>query len=60
MNLNQPIKQLAIELRKQYRFKLPDALIVATARSLNATLLTNDIKLLNIQEVLTQQLSVRF
>ena len=60
IDLNQAIKQSAIELRKQYRFKLPDALIVATAHSLNATLLTNDVKLLNIKEILSQQLLLSF
>jgi predicted nucleic acid-binding protein len=32
------IKDLAISLRKQYRLKLPDALIAATAQALKATL----------------------
>lgn len=36
------IKDSAITLRKQYRLKLPDALIAATARTLKATLITND------------------
>lgn len=60
VDLTQAVKQSAIQLRKQHRFKLPDALIVATACSLNATLLTNDVKLLNIKEVLTQQLLINF
>lgn len=60
VDLNPAVKQSAIKLRKQHRFKLPDALIVATACSLNATLLTNDVKLLNIKDVLTQQLLINF
>ena len=54
VDLSQDIKQSTISLRRQYRFKLPDAIIVATARYLNAELLTNDIKLLK-----TPGLSVR-
>jgi hypothetical protein len=45
IELSQEIKQATINLRRQYRFKLPDAVIVATARHLDAPLLTNDIKL---------------
>jgi predicted nucleic acid-binding protein len=45
IDLSVAIKQETIKLRRQYRFKLPDAIIVATARHLNAELLTNDIKL---------------
>jgi PIN domain. len=45
IDLSQEIKQATINLRRQYRFKLPDAVIVATARHLDAELLTNDLKL---------------
>ncbi|MBE9166236.1 PIN domain-containing protein [Pleurocapsales cyanobacterium LEGE 06147] len=34
------IKKMAIALRKQYRLKPPDAIIAATAKSLNTLLLT--------------------
>ncbi len=51
IDLTETIKQSAIALRRQYRLKLPDALIVATAHDLNAALFTNDIKLLNISEL---------
>lgn len=51
IDLTETIKQSAIALRRQYRLKLPDALIVATAHDLNAELFTNDIKLLNISEL---------
>jgi hypothetical protein len=43
------IKELAIALRKQYRLRLPDAIIAATAQSLNATLFTNDVRLANLR-----------
>jgi predicted nucleic acid-binding protein len=57
LNLTESIKQTAIDLRKQNRLKLPDAIIAATALELNATLLTNDLNLtkiatLNVQSVL--------
>lgn len=44
IDLTETIKQSAIAFRRQYRLKLPDALILATAHSLNAELFTNDIK----------------
>jgi predicted nucleic acid-binding protein len=49
----------AIALRKQHRLKLPDAIISATALSLNALLLTNDLKLFSITTTQTQSLSTQ-
>jgi predicted nucleic acid-binding protein len=51
IDLTETIKQSAIAFRRQYRLKLPDVLIVATAHCLNAGLFTNYIKLLNIGEL---------
>ena len=48
VDLNREIKQSAIALRRQYRLKLPDAIVAATARRLNAELFTNDLKMLGI------------
>lgn len=59
INLTEQIKQAAIKLRRQYRLKLPDALIVATAHCWNAVLLTNDSKLQNITEVSTKTLLLK-
>ncbi len=42
---------LIIQLRQQYRLKLPDAIIVATAIQYNATLVTADSQLKNIPDV---------
>ena len=53
------LKQETIKLRRQYRFKLPDAIIVATARHLNAELLTNDIKLLKAPDVSVRALQLK-
>jgi predicted nucleic acid-binding protein len=59
IDLTETIKQSAIAFRRQYRLKLPDALIVATAHGLNAELFTNDIKLLNITELSIKSLSLK-
>lgn len=48
VDLNREIKQSAIALRRQYRLKLPDAIVAATAQHLNAELFTNDLKMLGI------------
>jgi predicted nucleic acid-binding protein len=54
------IKNLTIEFRKQYRLRLPDAIIVATAKSLNAILFTNDVRLANLTEINTQSVVAQF
>jgi predicted nucleic acid-binding protein len=59
LNLTESIKQTAIELHKQNRLKLPDAIIAATAFDLNATLLTNDLKLAQISIINVQSLSLK-
>lgn len=48
VDLSHEIKHRAIALRRQYKLKLPDAVIAATTSCLNAKLLTNDSKLLGI------------
>ena len=52
------IKELAIALRKQYRIRLPDAIIVATAQSINATLFTNDVRLANLTGINSQSVQI--
>ncbi|RCJ38054.1 twitching motility protein PilT [Nostoc punctiforme NIES-2108] len=52
------INNLTIEFRKQYRLRLPDAIIVATAKSLNAILFTNDVRLANLTEINTQSVQI--
>jgi len=59
IDLTERIKQSAIAFRRQYRLKLPDALIVATAHSLKADLFTNDIKLLNIENLSVKALALK-
>lgn len=58
IGIDEPIKNIAIALRKQHRLKLPDAIISATAQFLNALLLTNDLKLANITTLQTQSLPI--
>jgi predicted nucleic acid-binding protein len=59
INIDEPIKSMAIALRKQHRLKLPDAIISATAHSLNALLLTNDLKLSSITTLQAQSLPIQ-
>jgi hypothetical protein len=48
VDLTQEIRELAISLRRQHALKLPDAIVAATALSLQAQLITNDTKLLRV------------
>ena len=51
IGLTETIKQATIALRRKYRLKLPDAVIVASAIENNTSLLTNDIALQKIDEL---------
>lgn len=42
IDINASIKDLAIEIRKTYQLKLPDAIIAATALHLNLSLISSD------------------
>ncbi|WP_394261988.1 type II toxin-antitoxin system VapC family toxin [Moraxella boevrei] len=55
--LNSDIKALTIELRSQYRLKLPDSIVVATAVYLNKPLITSDKKLLKIDKLTSFELN---
>jgi predicted nucleic acid-binding protein len=58
IGIDNNIKNLTITLRKQYRLRLPDAIISATAQSLDAILFTNDIRLTHITEINTQSVEL--
>jgi predicted nucleic acid-binding protein len=58
VELESSIKDLAITFRKQYRLRLPDAIIAATAQVLKATLFTNDVRLANLSEIKTQSVQI--
>jgi predicted nucleic acid-binding protein len=54
--LHDQIKDLAIQCRRSYQLKLPDAIIAATTQNLDGTLLTNDRKLINLPVIKTRSL----
>ncbi|MEH2144963.1 MAG: type II toxin-antitoxin system VapC family toxin [Nostoc sp.] len=58
IGIDNNIKNLTIAFRKQYKLRLADAIIVATAKSLNATLFTNDVRLANLTEINTQSVQI--
>jgi predicted nucleic acid-binding protein len=58
VDIDNNIKNLTIAFRKQYKLKLPDAIIVATAKYLNAILFTNDVRLANLTEINTQSVQI--
>lgn len=58
INISDDIKQTAVQLRRQHRLKLPDAIIAATAESLDATLLTNDSQLIRLEKLKTQMMQL--
>jgi predicted nucleic acid-binding protein len=45
IGLENEVKEIAIEFRRKYKLKLPDAIILATANFLNLPLITGDKKL---------------
>ncbi|MDQ1362889.1 MAG: hypothetical protein QG652_749 [Pseudomonadota bacterium] len=55
-DIDKDIKQCAIELRRDYQMRLPDAIIAATAISRKALLLTNDADFSQVPALHYQQL----
>ena len=51
IDVNEEIKSMAVELRKAYKLKLPDALIAATCRYFNVPFLTADDDFSTIMEI---------
>ncbi len=49
VSLTAAIKEQAVALRRQYRLKIPDAIIAATAVALDAELLTNDTQIHSVE-----------
>ena len=50
VGINEEIKHVAIEFRKRYKLKIPDALICSSAHYLNLPLVTNDKQLFKVSE----------
>lgn len=57
--LESRVSEETIRLRRRYRLKTPDAIVVASAVVMSAVLLTNDRQLQSIEEVTTQTLRMR-
>ena len=55
IELDEPIAQLAVTIRKKHRLKLPDAIVWASARQSNAVLLTRNTKDFRLLDVLSGQ-----
>lgn len=58
VGIDEEIKQAAILLRRQYRLKLPDAIIAATAIVRDAVLYSNDAGLSDIPKLQIQKLAL--
>jgi len=58
IGFSEKLKTATIDLRKKHKLKLPDALICATAQTDNLTLITDDKKLLNLQDISAKPFSV--
>ncbi|MBD2248957.1 type II toxin-antitoxin system VapC family toxin [Nostoc sp. FACHB-888] len=58
IGIDSNIKNFTITFRKQYKLKLPDAIIATTAKSINAILFTNDVRLANLTEINTQAVQI--
>ena len=53
VGLTEEIKDLAIEYKILYNLKTPDAIIAASAKSLNLPLVTADKKLLHLEDIIS-------
>lgn len=58
-DINPAIKEITIQLRRNYRLKLPDAIIVATALAHNSVLLTHDEQLHGIPDLTCRKLVLK-
>lgn len=59
VSLDGAIAEKTIQLRQQYRLKVPDAIIVASAWQCGAVLITNDRQLAKINQVETLALTIK-
>ncbi len=53
MDINESIKETTIRYRKDFKLKIPDAIIAATANYLNLPILTADVAFKSISELTT-------
>jgi len=59
VELTEEVKEASITLRRKHRLRLPDAIIAATADTLNAELFTNDRGLHQVPSLRCRQLRLR-
>ena len=59
VELSEQVRELAIGLRRRHMLKLPDAIVAATALSLQTQLITNDVKLLRVPELACERLELK-
>ena len=59
IDLNKAIKESAIELRRSYKLRLPDAIIVASALIYDAMLLSNDQQLSRVSGLKLQSVKLK-
>lgn len=51
IDINDEIKEMVVEMKKRYRFKLPDAIIIATSLYLDLPLITADLEFQKAEEI---------
>ena len=59
VELSEQVRELAIGLRRRHMLKLPDAIVAATVLSLQAQLITNDVKLLRVPDLACERLELK-
>lgn len=59
IDVTPPIKEHAIVLRRQHRLTVPDAIIVGTAISLDAELITNDARLSGLPDIQSRSMPLK-
>ena len=59
VGLSEEVKQLTIEIRRKYRLKLPDAIVCATAIILDSDLLSNDVQLGKVRELMLSSIQIQ-
>ena len=59
VGLSEEVKQSTIEIRRKYRLKLPDAIVYATAIILDSNLLSNDVQLGKVTELMLSSVQIQ-
>ncbi len=59
IELDRLVKEYTVHLRREHRLRLPDAIIAASAQARDATLLSNDQRLLTLPDLRCQPLELK-